>query len=159
MCRRGREAFTLHGLWLNYDTGKWPQFCTHESFNASAVSAKPLLSAFVELCNATVSAAEASDLLVCIRQHRSLSYQDLPPHLSSIRSGSARLTPLLWRLSQITSLLPLMEQDWPSYYGPNEEFWAHEWEKHGTCAEDDFPTQLEYFNTTLALHVANPIEV
>jgi len=56
-------------------------------------------------------------------------------------------------------VLPLMEQDWPSYYGPNEEFWAHEWEKHGTCAEDVFPTQLAYFNTTLALHVANPIEV
>ena len=60
---------------------------------------------------------------------------------------------------QITPVLPLMEQDWPSYYGPNQEFWAHEWEKHGTCAEDVFPTQLAYFNTTLALHVANPIEV
>jgi len=60
---------------------------------------------------------------------------------------------------QITPVRPLMEQDWPSYYGPDETFWAHEWEKHGTCAEDVFPTQLDYFNTTLALHVANPIEV
>ena len=60
---------------------------------------------------------------------------------------------------QITPVRPLMELDWPSYYGPDEEFWAHEWEKHGTCAEDVFPTQLDYFNTTLALHVANPVEV
>ena len=60
---------------------------------------------------------------------------------------------------QIKSVRPLMEQDWPSLYGLNEKFWAHEWEKHGTCAEDDFPTQLDYFNTTLALHVANSLEV
>ena len=59
---------------------------------------------------------------------------------------------------QITPVRTLMELDWPSYYGPDETFWAHEWEKHGTCAEDVFPTQLDYFNTTLALHVANPVE-
>ena len=60
---------------------------------------------------------------------------------------------------QITSVRPLMEQDWPSLYGDDEQFWAHEWEKHGTCAEDVFPTQLAYFNTTLALHVTNSVEV
>ena len=60
--------------------------------------------------------------------------------------------------SQITPVLPIMEQVWPSYYGPNEHFWAHEWEKHGTCAEEVFPTQLDYFNTTVALHLANPVE-
>ena len=60
--------------------------------------------------------------------------------------------------SQITPVLPIMEQVWPSYYGPNEEFWAHEWEKHGTCAEDVFPTQLDYFNTTVELHLAHSVE-
>ena len=48
---------------------------------------------------------------------------------------------------------------WPSYYGPNEAFWAHEYEKHGSCAEDVFPAQLDYFNSTLALHLAHNLEV
>ncbi len=59
---------------------------------------------------------------------------------------------------QITPVLPIMEQVWPSYYGPNEDFWAHEWEKHGTCAEDVFPTQLDYFNTTVELHLTHSVE-
>ena len=41
---------------------------------------------------------------------------------------------------------------------PNDVFWAHEWEKHGTCAEDVFPTQLDYFNSTVELDLNNPIE-
>ena len=32
-----REVFTLHGLWVNYDTGKYPQFCTHDQFDATQV--------------------------------------------------------------------------------------------------------------------------
>ena len=36
---------------------------------------------------------------------------------------------------------------WPSATGTNEGFWAHEWEKHGTCA--GFSSQEGYFNATL----------
>ncbi len=36
-----REAFTLHGLWVNYDTGKYPQFCTHDAFDADEVCTWP----------------------------------------------------------------------------------------------------------------------
>ena len=36
-CVPCREAFTLHGLWVNYDTGKYPQFCTHDQFDESQV--------------------------------------------------------------------------------------------------------------------------
>ena len=39
-----REAFTLHGLWVNYDTGKYPQFCTHDAFDADAVGTRPCTS-------------------------------------------------------------------------------------------------------------------
>ncbi len=36
---------------------------------------------------------------------------------------------------------------------------AHEWEKHGTCAEELFPREVAFFNATLRLHAANPLEV
>jgi len=38
---------------------------------------------------------------------------------------------------------------WPSLNGPSQTFWAHEFEKHGTCT--DFPSQLSFFNGTLSL--------
>ncbi|KAB8070788.1 ribonuclease T2-like protein [Aspergillus leporis] len=32
-----------------------------------------------------------------------------------------------------TELLSYMNTYWPNYEGENEEFWEHEWNKHGTC--------------------------
>jgi ribonuclease T2 len=52
--------------------------------------------------------------------------------------------------SKIKDLLPAMNTYWPSLNGPSSTFWAHEYEKHGTCAEDVFPTQHDFFNGTLA---------
>jgi ribonuclease T2 len=42
---------------------------------------------------------------------------------------------------------------WPSYDGPNNAFWSHEYEKHGTCAASlsQFATQLDFFKSTLSL--------
>lgn len=57
MCR---ARFTIHGLWKNFDSGRWPQFCHHERFDASALAL----------------------------------------------------------------LRPQLDAAWPSYYGPNEQFWV-----------------------------------
>ncbi len=43
--------------------------------------------------------------------------------------------------------LARMNCAWPSATGTNKGFWAHEWEKHGTCAA--FSSQEGYFNATL----------
>jgi len=51
----------------------------------------------------------------------------------------------------IAPILPAMNKFWVSLNGPSQSFWAHEYEKHGTCAEDVFPTTLAYMNGTLAL--------
>lgn len=52
-----------------------------------------------------------------------------------------------------SSLAPIqadMDKFWPSLNGPGATFWAHEWDKHGTCAST-FTSQLAFFNGTLAL--------
>lgn len=36
---------------------------------------------------------------------------------------------------------------------------AHEWEKHGTCAEELFPREVDFFNATLSLHAAANLQV
>ena len=57
-------------------------------------------------------------------------------------------------------------EDPPGYCGcppppppPADAAQAHEWEKHGTCAEDLFPREVAFFNATMRLHAANPLEV
>ena len=79
--------FTLHGLWPERSDGSYPQHCTNDKFDPSAVS--------------------------------------------SIESE--------------------LDTYWLSLNGPNDSFWAHEYETHGTCAKDVLPTELLFFNTTLAL--------
>lgn len=58
--------------------------------------------------------------------------------------------------SQIQDLLSEMEDDWPSLI--LSDFWEHEWEKHGTCSLDVFPTEHDYFAATLKLHKAYDLE-
>lgn len=89
-----QERFTIHGLWKNFDTGKWPSHCTQERFD----------------------------------------------------------------ITQLEGLRPALDMLWPSYYNAPEGFWAHEWVKHGTCAESLFPREVDYFNTTLRLHAENNLE-
>ncbi|OAF68928.1 hypothetical protein A3Q56_03301 [Intoshia linei] len=36
----------------------------------------------------------------------------------------------------IISLLNDLDEYWPSYYNEDTKFWAHEWDKHGTCSKD-----------------------
>ena len=71
MCR---PRFTIHGLWKNFDSGRWPQFCHHDRFDAAALA----------------------------------------------------------------PLRPRLDAAWPSYYGPNEQFWvrpatAHAWASGDGC--------------------------
>jgi ribonuclease T2 len=40
---------------------------------------------------------------------------------------------------------------WPSLNSPSSTFWAHEYEKHGTCAKDVLPTEFDFFNATLSI--------
>jgi len=57
--------------------------------------------------------------------------------------------------TQINALLPQMQVSWASDQGMSNDclFWAHEWNKHGTCAAQNnlVGTQSDYFTTALGL--------
>jgi hypothetical protein len=54
---------------------------------------------------------------------------------------------------QVSSIESTLNKLWESFDGPNPDFWAHEYEKHGTCAEQvpALSTELKFFQGTLAL--------
>lgn len=50
----------------------------------------------------------------------------------------------------IASIRSKMEEVWPSCFGhSDDEFWAHEWEKHGTCSG---MSEEEFFKKALDLY-------
>lgn len=65
-----------------------------------------------------------------------------------------------------TDLLSYMQTYWPDWEGDDEQFWAHEWNKHGTCIStlepecynDHRATEevVDYFQRTIDLNKALP---
>ncbi|KAJ8748193.1 hypothetical protein K2173_000601 [Erythroxylum novogranatense] len=61
---------------------------------------------------------------------------------------------------EISTLLDDLEKYWPSLscdssstcHGGRGSFWAHEWEKHGTCSFPVFRDEYDYFSTTLNVY-------
>lgn len=57
--------------------------------------------------------------------------------------------------AKIQSIKDKLEMFWPNLYteSPLYEFWAHEWDKHGTCAMtlDSLDSELKYFSKGLEL--------
>jgi ribonuclease T2 len=51
----------------------------------------------------------------------------------------------------VSNITDELSKYWVSLAGPSETFWAHEWEKHGTCAAPVFPSEFLFMNGTLAL--------
>ncbi|XP_047330429.1 ribonuclease 2-like [Impatiens glandulifera] len=62
-------------------------------------------------------------------------------------------------LKKVSTLMSDMEKHWPSLscggvstcHGGKGLFWAHEWEKHGTCSSAVIRDEYDYFYTTLNL--------
>ncbi|GMH27963.1 hypothetical protein Nepgr_029806 [Nepenthes gracilis] len=63
-------------------------------------------------------------------------------------------------IKEISSLLSALEKYWPSLScgspstcdGHKGTFWAHEWEKHGTCSYPVIRNEYDYFLTTLNVY-------
>ncbi|TYI74771.1 hypothetical protein E1A91_D07G227300v1 [Gossypium mustelinum] len=63
-------------------------------------------------------------------------------------------------VKEISTLLDALEKYWPSLYCGKSStcfsgkglFWAHEWEKHGTCSSPVIRDEYSYFITTLNVY-------
>jgi len=52
----------------------------------------------------------------------------------------------LFNAKNITSIHQRLVQAWYDFDGPNSTaLWAHEWSKHGTCALNVLPSELDFF--------------
>lgn len=58
-----------------------------------------------------------------------------------------------FNVTLLEPILPSLNIYWPSATAGNSHFWAHEWQKHGSCALKVPPLSgvFDYFNTTLSL--------
>ena len=54
-------------------------------------------------------------------------------------------------IDKLESLMGELNKYWYSTKEKNEDFWKHEYEKHGSCMFKEM-TEYEYFNTTLSLY-------
>ena len=52
--------------------------------------------------------------------------------------------------TKLEPILSNLEENWYSNKGTDEDFWKHEWEKHGSCVFSDID-ELQYFSTALKL--------
>jgi ribonuclease T2 len=68
------------------------------------------------------------------------------PNSYTIYHGPSCCKDIRFDMNELKSIEQSMEHNWPSFFNPNEQFWSHEWLKHGTCSQMD---QLSYFKTTL----------
>lgn len=53
-------------------------------------------------------------------------------------------------INKLKDILPELNENWYSNEEKNEDFWKHEWEKHGSCMFSDM-NEEEYFKKTLDL--------
>eukprot|EP01061_Rhynchopus_euleeides_P047224 TRINITY_DN937_c0_g1_i2.p2 TRINITY_DN937_c0_g1~~TRINITY_DN937_c0_g1_i2.p2 ORF type:complete len:158 (+),score=59.63 TRINITY_DN937_c0_g1_i2:55-528(+) len=70
------------------------------------------------------------------------------PEWSAAAAGFCR--DVSFNETAIADLSPQMQQVWPSDKGPDADFWTHEWQKHGSCADN--MTEHQYFSTALKLY-------
>jgi len=54
--------------------------------------------------------------------------------------------------NEISDLKAQLDVQWPSFTGPNTDFYKHEWEKHGTCSLNAMPNEHAYFTQALSFN-------
>jgi len=114
--------------------------------------------------NININADNSWQLLLLVQQWPGTSKNPLPPAVNGFTihglwperndaSYPQNCNNIPFNITSISALVPQLNINWPSYMGPSETFWCHEWEKHGTCSINAaaLETQYDYFNATLTL--------
>ena len=58
---------------------------------------------------------------------------------------------VVFDVSKLDPIISKLNEYWYSDEEPNEAFWKHEWEKHGSCMYNDCD-EFEYFNKAIELY-------
>ncbi|CAJ2632426.1 S6-RNase [Trifolium pratense] len=66
------------------------------------------------------------------------------------------LTRIHFTGAMVQSLFPRINNSWPDLKGQEESFWGSQWDKHGTCSQNNFNV-LNYFK--LALDTKDRVDV
>ena len=56
-----------------------------------------------------------------------------------------------FNINQLNPIMDKLQKYWYSTEEKNEDFWKHEWQKHGSCVFVNI-TEFNYFNITLKLY-------
>lgn len=79
-----------------------------------------------------------------------------PSRIDSAEFYPCTCTNEVFDISSIHQVMEGMEKFWPSLNSNNNAaFWAHEWEKHGTCCSPYLTSQVAYFNNTIRLRATH----
>eukprot|EP00656_Telonema_subtile_P032746 TRINITY_DN35_c0_g3_i1.p1 TRINITY_DN35_c0_g3~~TRINITY_DN35_c0_g3_i1.p1 ORF type:complete len:351 (+),score=52.33 TRINITY_DN35_c0_g3_i1:177-1229(+) len=72
---------------------------------------------------------------------------------TNVNSYPCTCTPEAFSESKVPASLTDMKAHWPSYTGKNDQFWGHEWSKHGTCCDktQGLSDQASFFAGALKL--------
>ena len=136
--------FGIHGLWPNFDDGTWPQFCDDSRpFDPEKIDE--------ETRGKTTRVPGPGPPPP---RPRARTSQPLPTGAPPGPSPSApggnrgpREPPL-----PAPPRAAAMAHVWPSLSSGNDHFWAHEWNKHGTCSRPVLDDEAAYFGAALDLH-------
>ncbi len=74
------------------------------------------------------------------------SIHGLWPQYSDGRPGWPQYCGATFDAKALAPILPQLHANWHSSRGPDEAFWKHEWERHGSCSG---MSEIDYFRTAL----------
>ena len=87
--------------------------------------------------------------LSLIKETDGYSIHGLWPQTSSIKYPTY-CKKVDFYISTLTPIMNELEENWYSTEEKNQDFWKHEWEKHGSCVFT-YMTEFDYFKKTLDL--------
>jgi ribonuclease T2 len=138
-------------------------------FNKSLLIISLLFTAALAQNNGYTYYVFASEWAGSICQENSCTYTNIPTNWFNIHglwptnaagTGPENCTgPIFNPLALTQQTLAQMATYWSGLYSDDDTFYAHEWEKHGTCWQDSDGNQREEDFFTKALAVAHQVDV